>query len=143
MDQNTYTLIDLPRVADPRGNLSFIQQSQTLPFAIQRCYWIYDVPGGEVRHGRALRRTTELIVALSGSFDVMIDDGHGQSHTVHLCRSYQGLLLSPMCWREIVDFSTNSVALVLASTVYDASDYIRDYDEFIKESTCAHTPHQI
>lgn len=140
---HSYTLIDLPRVADPRGNLSFIQQSADIPFKIERCYWIYDVPGGEVRHGRALRHTTELIVALSGSCDVKLDNGQGETSTVHLCRSYQGVIIPPMCWREIVDFSTNSVALVLASTLYDADDYIHDYDQFIKELLCPPTPHQI
>ncbi len=140
---HTYSLINLPRVVDPRGNLSFIQQSDDIPFAIERCYWIYDVPGGQVRHGRALRNTTELIVALSGSCDVRLDNGQGEVHTVHLCRGYQGLIIPPMCWREIVDFSTNSVALVLASTIYSEDDYIYDYDQFINELTCQHTPHQI
>lgn len=113
-------IIDLPVVADPRGNLSFIQGGGPLSFEIQRCYWIYDVPGGKVRHGRALRHTTELIVALSGSFDAVID-----GEVYHLCRGYQGLLVPPMHWRELVNFSTNAVALVLADTVYDEADYIR------------------
>lgn len=118
------TLIELPRIIDPRGNLSFIQEGPALPFEIQRCYWIYDVPGGKVRHGRRLRSTTELIVALSGSFDVNIIDPNGEKRTVHLCRSYMGLLIPPMHWRELVEFSTNSVALVLASSLYDESDYV-------------------
>lgn len=122
-------IIDLPVVADPRGNLSFIQGGGSLPFEIQRCYWIYDVPGGKVRHGRALRRTTELIVALSGSFDAVID---GQ--TYHLCRGYQGLLVPPNHWRELVNFSTNAVAMVLADTLYDEADYIRPSEEPESES---------
>lgn len=117
------TLIDLPKITDPRGNLSFVQQGQSLPFEIKRCYWIYDVPGGRARQGRALRSTWEMIVPLSGSFDVKID---GQT-SVHLCRGNKGLLIPPMHWREIENFSTNSVAVVLASTVYDEDDYIRDF----------------
>jgi len=118
--------IDLPKITDPRGNLSFLQQGDLLPFEIKRCYWIYDVPGGRARRGRALRDTWEMIVPLSGSFDVKID---GEC-TVHLCRGNKGLLVPPMHWREIENFSTNSVAVVLASTVYDEADYIRDFDEW-------------
>lgn len=128
-------IINLPRITDPRGNLSFIQKNDALPLDIRRCYWIYDVPGGKERFGRALRATTELIVALSGSFDVVLEYGDGVQHTVHLCRSYKGLVIDPMTWREIRNFSTNSVALVLATTLYDETDYIRDYDEFRREIT--------
>ena len=125
MKKETVRIIELPKITDPRGNLSFIQGGAALPFEIERCYWIYDVPGGEVRYGRALKETSELIVALSGSFDVVID---GERH--HLCRSYQGLLLPPMHWREIDNFSTNSVAMVLASTTFCEDDYIRDYETY-------------
>lgn len=118
-------LIDLPVVSDPRGNLSFIQSGGLAPFDIKRCYWIYDVPGGKVRHGRALKSTYEMIVALSGSFDAVID---GQSY--HLCRGYQGLLVPPMHWRELINFSTNAVALVLANKPYSEDDYIREYKEY-------------
>lgn len=130
----SYQLIPLPCVRDPRGNLSFIQGGGQIPFEIRRCYWIYDVPGGEIRHGRALRHTTELIVALSGSFDVRLDCGDGECHTVHLCRSNQGLLVAPMIWREIDNFSTNSVAMVLASSLFDEKDYIRDHEQFDREN---------
>lgn len=126
-------LIDIPRVNDPRGNLSFIEGGQILPFEIERCYWIYDVPGGKWRYGRALRHTTELIVALSGSFDVKVESEDGKQSVIELNRSYQGLLLPPLTWRVIENFSTNSVAMVLASTVYDEEDYIRDHSLFCKE----------
>lgn len=132
MDHKPFQVIDLPKIADPRGNLSFIEGGAPLPFEIARCYWIYGVPGGMFRHGRALRATTELIVALSGSFDVTLDTGDGTSHTIHLCRGYKGLLIEPMVWREITDFSTNSVAMVLASSVFSESDYIRDKTLFHK-----------
>lgn len=131
MDHEPFYNIDLPKVNDPRGNLSFIQGGGNIPFEISRCYWIYGVPGGMFRHGRALRSTTELIVALSGSFDVIVDSGDGVRHTVHLCRGYKGLVVNPMVWREIDNFSTNSVALVLASSVFNEADYIREYNEFI------------
>lgn len=127
------SIIDLPRIQDPRGNLSFIQGGQCIPFEIARCYWIYDVPGGMVRHGRALQSTVEMIVAVSGSFDVTLDLGHGDPVRFHLCRGYMGLIVPEMTWREIDNFSTNSVAMVLASTTYDENDYIRDYRQFRHE----------
>lgn len=132
MSDNKYTLIELPKVNDPRGNLSYIEGGKYLPFEIERAYWVYDVPGGKLRHGRALRHTSEMIVALSGSFDVVLDGGDGVETVVHLCRSYKGLLVKPMCWRRIDNFSTNSVALVLASTCFDEDDYIREYSQFIE-----------
>ncbi len=132
MEHQPYHIIDLPKVADPRGNLSFIEGGGKIPFEIARCYWIYGVPGGMFRHGRALRSTTEMIVALSGSFDVSLDCGDGIRHSVHLCRGYRGLVVEPMVWREIDNFSTNSVALVLASSVFDETDYVRDYNEFTR-----------
>lgn len=127
-------IIDLPRVQDPRGNLSFLQAGMPLPFDIKRCYWIYDVPGGRERLGRALRSTTECIMALSGSFDVELTAPDGSSQTVHLCRSYMAVVVPPMHWRRIVNFSTNSVAMVLASTIYDEADYIRDFSIFKQQA---------
>ncbi len=124
-----YKLIDLPIVPDRRGNLSFIENQAQIPFDIARTYWIYDVPGGQKRYGHAFYTATELIVALSGSFDVVLDDGVS-SERIHLARSYKGLLVPSLTWREIDNFSTNSVALVLSSTPYAPEDYIRDYDLF-------------
>ncbi|MBO5780774.1 MAG: WxcM-like domain-containing protein [Muribaculaceae bacterium] len=129
MNMEKVRLIQLPKIPDPRGNLSFIQNGQNIPFEIARVYWIYDVPGGEIRHGHAFHSSQELIVALSGSFDVIIDDGN-ERKTYHLNRSYTGLLVPPMTWRSIENFSTNSVAMVLASTPYNPDDYILDPDEF-------------
>lgn len=124
-------IIDLPKHLDDRGNLSYIENVTHLPFTIRRVYWIYDVPGGEARGGHAYRNSEEFIVALSGSFDVVVDDGHGPK-VFNLNRSYYGLYVPKGVWREIRNFSTNSVALEFASTDYDPADYIRDYDEFLK-----------
>lgn len=124
-------LIDLPAIKDKRGNLSFMEEKNHLPFDIKRVYWIYDVPGGEIRGGHAYCQNEEFIVALSGSFDVVISDGK-QSKTYHLNRSYKGIYIPKMCWRELENFSTNSVAFIAASTLYDDTDYIRDYDEYKK-----------
>jgi dTDP-4-dehydrorhamnose 3,5-epimerase-like enzyme len=126
-------IIDLPKVTDPRGNLSFIQNSDQIPFDIQRTYWIYDVPGGMFRNGHAFRTQHEFIVALSGSFDVVLHDGVEEKR-IHLSRSYYGLYVPPMTWRSIDNFSTNSVAMVLSSTLYDENDYIRNFEEFQKLS---------
>ena len=122
-------IIELPKITDPRGNLSFIQNSDQIPFDIKRTYWIYDVPGGMYRDGHAFRTQHEFIVALSGSFDVVLHDGVEEKR-IHLSRSYYGIYVPPMTWRSIDNFSTNSVALVLSSTLYDANDYIRDFEEF-------------
>jgi hypothetical protein len=122
-------IIQLPKIEDVRGNLSFIEENGHIPFAIKRSFWIYDVPGGEQRGGHAYRVTEEFIVALSGSFDVVLDNGV-EKKTYHLNRSYYGLYVPKMMWREMNNFSTNSLALVLSSTKYDESDYIRDYDQF-------------
>ena len=124
-------LIDLPKVHDPRGNLTFIESINHVPFEIERAFWIYDVPGGTVRGGHAYRSTHEFIVALSGSFDVMLDDG---SHRVRytLNRSYHALSVPNLIWREMINFSTNAVALVLASSPFAADDYVRDYSEFLR-----------
>jgi hypothetical protein len=126
-------IVDLPRIVDPRGNLSFIEAGRHVSFAIRRAYWVYDVPGGQIRGGHAYRLTEELIVALSGSFDVVLDDGGGAGpKTFSLNRSYHGLWVGGMVWRQLENFSTNALALVLASTPYDAADYIRDHNDFLK-----------
>ncbi|MEK6372951.1 MAG: FdtA/QdtA family cupin domain-containing protein [Acidobacteriota bacterium] len=122
-------IVDLPRILDPRGNLTFIEGERHVPFRIRRAYWIYDVPGGEVRGGHAYRTLDELLVSLSGSFDVVLDDGR-ERRVVPLNRSYCGLLVPRMIWRHVENFSTNSVCLILASAPYDEDDYIRDYDLF-------------
>ena len=124
-------LIPLPKILDPRGNLSFIEEDDQLPFKIRRVYWIYDVPGGEIRGEHAFRETEELIVALSGSFDVVLNDGE-KEYRFHLNRSYFGVLVPKMMWRLLENFSTNSLALIVASTDFSVSDYIRDFEEFKK-----------
>ncbi|MGN0828519.1 MAG: sugar 3,4-ketoisomerase [Akkermansia sp.] len=126
-------IIDLPKFLDRRGNLSFIEQGQHIPFDIARTYWVYDVPGGETRGGHAYRQNQELIVALSGSFDVVLTNSQGERRVWHMNRSYYGLYVPSMWWREMENFSTNSLALVLASTPYNPEDYIRDFDQFRKE----------
>ena len=123
------TILDLPKVADGRGNLSIIEENKHIPFKIERAYWIYDVPGGDERGGHAYRTTQEFIVALSGSFDVVIDDGKEQ-RTFSLNRSYKGLYVPSGLWRVMKNFSTNSLALILASTEYDERDYIMEYESF-------------
>lgn len=128
-------IINLPKILDRRGNLSFIEGSNHVPFAIARTYWIYDVPGGEVRGGHAYRENEELVVALSGSFDVVLHEGV-REHRFHLNRSYFGVYIPKMMWRTLENFSTNSLALVLSSTAYDVDDYIRDFDQFRKEVQC-------
>lgn len=123
-------IIQLPKFPDERGNLSFVEQLNHIPFKIERTYWIYDVPGGETRGGHAYRDNEEFIVALSGSFDIVLDDSISkQSFTLN--RSYYGLFVPKGVWREMENFSTNSLALVLSSTNYDARDYIRDYNDFL------------
>ena len=124
-------IIDLPKFLDARGNLSFVEQENHIPFAIRRTYWLYDVPGGEARGGHAYKENQEFIVALSGSFDVILDDGN-EKKTFTLNRSYYGLYVPKGLWREMENFSTNSLAMILSSTDYDANDYLRDYDEFLK-----------
>ncbi len=131
MTLNNVKLIDLPKFPDRRGNLSFIEGEKHVPFKIERVYWIYDVPGGEVRGGHAFKKQQELIIALSGSFDVVVDDGK-QKEKFSLNRSYFGLYIPAGLWRQMQNFSTNSVALVLSSTIYNEQDYIRDYDSYIK-----------
>lgn len=124
-------IIELPKFADPRGNLSFAEQNNHVPFEIKRTYWIYDVPGGEERGGHAFRLNQEFIVALSGAFDVVVDDGQNKK-TFSLNRSYYGLYVPAGLWREINNFSTNSLALEFGSEHYDEADYIREYDEYLQ-----------
>ncbi|MCZ2836532.1 sugar 3,4-ketoisomerase [Modestobacter sp. VKM Ac-2985] len=123
-------IIDLPRVTDPRGNLTFVEGKAEVPFDIKRVYYLYDVPGGESRGGHAHRGLQQLIVAAAGSFDVVVGDGTTTAR-FHLNRSYYGLYLPPFTWRELGNFSSGSVCLVLASQVYSEDDYFRDYDEFL------------
>lgn len=124
-------IINLPKIEDERGNLTFIEEENHIPFKIKRVYWIYDVPGGQKRGGHAFKEQQEFIVALSGSFDVVIDDGK-QKQTFPLNRSYYGLYIPNGLWREINNFSTNSLALVLSSTEFSEDDYIRDYQTYLK-----------
>lgn len=124
-------IIELPKFLDARGNLSVIEELKEIPFKIERTYWIYDVPGGESRGGHAYKENEEFIVALSGSFDVILDNGK-EKKVFHLNRSYYGLYVPKGIWREMDNFSTNSLALILASTKYDENDYIRNYEEFLE-----------
>lgn len=124
------SLIDLPRVNDPRGNLTFIEGGRHVPFELKRIFYLYDVPGGAMRAGHALKRCHQFIVATSGSFDVILDDGTERKR-FQLNRSYYGLYVPPLVWREIDNFSSNSVCVVLASEAYDESDYYRDYEDFL------------
>jgi len=129
MAKITHRIFDLPKFIDPRGNLTFIESDNQIPFTIQRVYWIYDVPGGETRGGHAFRQTKELVIALSGSFDLVLHDGYREQR-YHLNRSYYGVYVPNMVWRKMENFSTNSTALLLASTSYDPDDYIRDFEQF-------------
>jgi hypothetical protein len=124
-------IIDLPKTHDPRGNLTFIESGKHIPFDIQRVYYLYDVPGGAERGGHAHKGLHQLIVAMSGSFDVLLDDGN-EKRTFHLNRSYNGLYVCPMIWRELNNFSSGSVCMVLASNRYDEDDYYRDYANFMR-----------
>ncbi|MEQ1804153.1 MAG: FdtA/QdtA family cupin domain-containing protein [Burkholderiaceae bacterium] len=124
-------LISLPRIQDPRGNLTFIEGKSHVEFDIQRVYYLYDVPGGSSRGGHAHKALRQLIIAMSGSFDVLLDDGK-EKRTFHLNRSYAGLYVCPMVWRELDNFSSGSVCMVLASNRYDEADYYRDYAEFLQ-----------
>lgn len=129
MERNSSRIINLPKILDERGNLSFIEEENHIPFKIRRCYWIYDVPGGEKRGGHAYIENQEFIVALSGSFDIILDDGINKE-VYSLNRSYYGLYVPQGIWRQMDNFSTNSLALVLASTKYIKEDYIYDYEAF-------------
>lgn len=123
-------VIELPRITDPRGNLTFIEANRHVAFDIQRVYYLYDVPGGAERGGHAHKALHQLIIAMSGSFDVVLDDGR-QKQRFHLNRSYQGLYICPMVWRELDNFSSGSVCMVLASNLYDEADYYRDYQGYL------------
>lgn len=124
-------VLDFPKIHDARGNLTFIEGTRHVPFEIRRVYYLYDVPGGASRAGHAHRRLQQVIIAISGSFDVTLDDGYKRK-TFHLNRSYFGLYVPPLVWREIDNFSSGAVCLVLASEPYDESDYYRDYAEFLR-----------
>lgn len=128
--ESNIRLIELPKLLDDRGNLSFIEEMSHIPFHIARTYWIYDVPGGEIRGAHAFKEQEEVIIALSGSFDVVLHDGK-EEHVYPLNRSYKALYVPKMLWRKMDNFSTNAVALVLASTAYNEADYIRDFEQFL------------
>jgi dTDP-4-dehydrorhamnose 3,5-epimerase-like enzyme len=130
MNLDQCKLIDLPKIAEPRGNLTFIEGGRHVPFDIKRVYYLYDVPGGAERGGHAHKDLHQLIVAISGSFDIVLDDGR-QKKRIHLNRSYYGLYVCPMMWREMDNFSSGAVCLVLASNLYAESDYYRDYGDFM------------
>lgn len=127
--QNEPVIIQLPKILDKRGNLSFFEHPNQLPFEIARTYWIYDVPGGEIRGSHAFKEQQEFIVALSGSFDVVLHDGK-EEQRFHLNRSYYGLYIPKMFWRSMDNFSTNSLALIVSDRMYDKEDYIRDFNQF-------------
>ncbi|MEN3325784.1 MAG: hypothetical protein V7638_591 [Acidobacteriota bacterium] len=124
------SLIDLPRVNDPRGNLTFIEGGHHIPFQLKRVFYLYDVPGGALRAGHALKQCQQFIIAASGSFDVVLDDGF-EKKRYQLNRSYYGLYVPPLVWREIDNFSSNSICVVLASELFDEADYYREYDDFL------------
>jgi len=124
-------MVTLPKIHEPRGNLTFVEGNSHVPFDIQRVYYLYDVPGGAERGGHAHKGLQQLIIAMSGSFDVVLDDGRNKRR-VHLSRSYYGLYVCPMIWRELDNFSSGSVCLVLASNRYEEDDYYRDYGQFLK-----------
>lgn len=129
---------ELPKVHDPRGNLTFIESNRQIPFPIQRVYYLYDVPGGSERGGHAHLALHQFVIAMSGSFDLVLDDGFTRKR-VHLNRPYNGLYIPPMTWRELDNFSSGSVCMVLASAVYDEADYLRNYSEFMCR---VHSQHQ-
>ena len=131
MTINDCKIIELPKFLDSRGNLSYVQNNDQIPFKISRTYWLYDVPGDVSRGGHAEINNEELVIAMSGAFDIMVDDGNEQK-TITLNRSYYGLYIPKGLWREIKNFSTNAMALELGSIPYDPKDYIRDYDEFLR-----------
>ena len=125
-------IIELPKITDPRGNLTFVEGGQHVPFDIKRVYYLYDVPGGAERGGHAHKDLSQLIIAMSGSFDIVLDDGH-EKKRIHLNRSYFGLYICPMIWRELDNFSSGSVCMVLASNHYDEADYYRNYNEYLAD----------
>ena len=126
-------IIELPKISDPRGNLTFVESGRHIPFDIRRVYYLYDVPGGSERGGHAHKALLQLIIAISGSFDIHLDDGF-EKKSVHMNRSYQGLFVCPMIWREIDNFSSGAVCMVLASDYYDELDYYRNYHQFVSDT---------
>lgn len=133
MNLHRCQVFDLPRINDPRGNLTFVEANRHIPFDIRRVYYLYDVPGGAERGGHAHKMLHQLIIAMSGSFDIRLDDGYAKK-TIHMNRSYNGLYVCPMIWREIDNFSSGAVCMVLASDYYDELDYYRDYEAFVSSA---------
>ncbi len=136
MALNDCRIIDLPKISEPRGNLTFIEGGHQIPFDIKRVYYLYDVPGGAERGAHGHRALQQFIVAMSGSFDVILDDGFDKK-TIHMNRSYYGLYVAPMMWRDITNVSSGAVLMVLASEFYDESDYFRDYSKFLAAARSA------
>lgn len=136
MNLHRCQVFDLPRINDPRGNLTFVEANRHIPFDIRRVYYLYDVPGGAERGGHAHKMLHQLIIAMSGSFDIRLDDGYAKK-TIHMNRSYNGLYVCPMIWREIDNFSSGAVCMVLASDYYDELDYYRDYEAFVSSAKIA------
>ena len=130
-------IIELPKLVDPRGNLTVAEELKNVPFKVARVYWTYDVPAGESRGGHAHKQCREFIIAVSGSFDVTLDNGRGRKETFHLNHTYQGLLVETGIWRTLEDFSSGAVCLVLASDLFDEDDYIYEYDDFLKYAACS------
>ena len=135
MKKLDYEIIELPKITDPRGNLTVAEQMKNVPFSIKRVYWTYDVPGGESRGGHAHKNLYQLVVAMSGSFTVTLDNGE-QKETILLNHPWQGLLIKPNTWRTLDEFSSGAVCMVLASELFDEEDYIYDYNEFINYTKC-------
>ncbi|MFH0879300.1 MAG: FdtA/QdtA family cupin domain-containing protein [Lentisphaerota bacterium] len=131
VDVHSCRLLNLPKIPDARGNLTFIEEHHHIPFAIERAYWIYDVPGGEARDGHAFLHQEEFVVALSGSFDVVLNDGR-EPKTIALNRSYRGLYIPALIWRHLDNFSTNAVCLVLSSWPFKEEDYVRDFERYVR-----------
>lgn len=126
-----YKIINFPKISDPRGNLTFLQYPDQIPFEIKRVFWTYDVPGGEIRGGHSYKKQEEIIIALSGSFDVVILDNNGNRNVINLNRSYFGLYIPSNTWRHMENFSTNSLGLHLSNSIYDVDDYITNYEEHL------------
>jgi len=131
MDIDPCRMLEFPKITDPRGNLTFIEQQRHVPFEVKRVFYLYDVPTGESRGAHAHRKLRQVVICLAGSFDVLVDDGK-QKRAIHLNRPWQGLYIPPMIWAAETNFDPGSVCLVLASELYDASDYYRDYDQFVR-----------
>ncbi len=138
MSINNCKIIDLPKIQDPRGNLTFVEGGNHIPFDIERVYYLYDVPGGSERGGHAHKQLHQLIISMSGSFDVVLDDGNNQKR-FHMNRSHYGLYVCPMMWRVLDNFSSGAVCMVLASSPYEESDYIRNHDDFLS-AACSNRP---